>query len=307
VLTWADVSSWLAAAIVAGCAVTVYQVQQFAMRSRILFNRASAQQWAWAFVIGLSGLALLLSDHSLEVVLWIWTAGALAAIAVGFALRRPIVMRPSPTWTWRLMSMGFPIMLAGLLGNLFFTADRWVGFARLEPSVAGSYGLASLIASAVFLVPTVIAQQQYPRMAMLFGAAAPAPRLMDAARHQSLVAAGASLLTALGVAAFSLLIVPRVLPAYGAVGIPATVLSLGIVALAGGTGYGNLLVVVGALWAYLGILASCFAIAVPLMFLGSAIGGGIGLAVGVALGQVILMVVLIASARILVARKVLRS
>ena len=302
-LAWANVSTWLGAAILAGSAVTIYQVQQFAMRSRLLFNRASAQQWSWAGIIAIGGLLLLKSDRSLGSVLWIWTAGSIAAIAIGFVFRRPVVTRPSPARTWALLTMGFPIMLSGLLGNLFFTADRWAAVARLDPSAAGSYGLASLIASAVFLVPTVIAQQQYPRMAILFGEGAPTARLIGAAFRQSLVAASASLVTALGVAAFTLLIVPQILPAYEAVSVPAVVLSFGIAALAGGTGYGNLLVVIGALWAYLGILASCFAIAVPLMLLGSDLGGGIGLAVGVAAGQVILMVVLITSARILVARK----
>lgn len=302
---WARMSSWLAAAVLTGCAVTVYQVQQFAMRSRLLFNRASVQQWGWACIVGVGAVVLLRSDRSLESVLWIWAVGAFAAIAVGHALRRPVVMRPSPARTWRLMSMGFPIMLSGLLGSLFYTADRWVASGRLEPSAAGSYGLASLIASAVFLVPTVIAQQQYPRLAMLYGGDASAARLRDAARHQSLVAATASVATALGVAAFSLLIVPRMLPAYGAATVPAVILSFGIAALAGSTGHGNLLVVIGALWAYLAIQVLCFAIAVLLMWLGCGLGGGVGLAIGFAAGQAIMTTVLIVAARILVARKVL--
>ena len=271
-------AGWLAVAIVAGCATTVYQVQQFAMRSRLLFNRASAQQWAWAVIVGIGCLALLQSRLSLGAVLWIWTAGSAAAVALGYAIRRPIVRRPSPTLTLRLMSMGFPIMLSGLLGNLFYTADRWAAAVRLEPEAAGSYGLASLIASAVFLVPAVIAQQQYPRMAMLHGRDASAARLREAALRQSLVAGAASLLTALGVATFALVIIPRILPAYGTMAVPAVVLSFGIAALAGATGYGNLLVVIGAQWAYLAIQSLCFAIAVVLMWLGSEYGGGVGLA-----------------------------
>jgi O-antigen/teichoic acid export membrane protein len=306
VLAWADISSWLVAAVLAGCAMTVYQVQQFAMRSRLLFNRASAQQWGWACIVGIGALVLLRSDRSLESVLWIWTAGALAAIAIGYALRRAVVMRPSPARTWRLMSMGFPIMLSGLLGNLFYTADRWIASGRLDPSAAGSYGLASLIASAIFLVPSVIAQQQYPRLAMLYGGDASAARLRDAARHQSLAAVTASVVTALGVAAFSLLIIPTILPAYSAAAVPAVILSFGIAALAGGTGYGNLLIVVGALWSYLAIQVVCFAIALVLMWVGSGLGGGIGLAIGFAVGQAILVTALIISARILVARRVLR-
>jgi O-antigen/teichoic acid export membrane protein len=303
---WAGMSSWLVAAVLAGCAMTVYQVQQFAMRSRLRFNRASAQQSGWACLVGVGALVLLRSDRSLESVLWIFTAGVLAAIAVGYALRRPIVMRPSPARTWRLMSMGFPIMLAGLLGSLFYTADRWVASARLEPSAAGAYGLASLIAAAVFLVPSVISQQQYPRLAMLYGGDASAAQLRAAARRQSLVAVAASAITALGVAAFSLLIVPRLLPAYGAATVPAVILSFGIAALAGSIGHANLLVVIGALWAYLAIQVSCFAIAVLLMWLGCGLGGGVGLAIGFAAGQVIMTTVLIIATPILVVRKVLR-
>lgn len=302
-LAWADVNEWLAAAVLGGAAVTVYQVQQFAMRSRLQFSPASAQQWAWALTLGLGGLVLLRSDRSLPSVLGIWTAVAGLAIVIGFVLRRPLVSRPSVSRTLRLLTMGFPIMLSGLLGNMFFTADRWAAAARLEPSAAGSYGLASLVASAAFLVPTVIAQQQYPRLAMLYGAGAQASDLMAAARRQSLVAAGASLATGIGITAFASLVLPSVLPAYDEVATPASVLSLGIAALAGGTGYGNLLIVVGAMWAYLGILVSCFAIAVPLMLLGSQLGGGVGLALGVAGGQVVLMAVLVTSARKVLARK----
>ena len=304
VLAWADVSSWLSIAIVAGCAMTMYQVQQFAMRSRLLFNRASAQQWAWGAMVGIGCLALLQSRFSLGAVLWVWTAGSAAAVALGYAIRRPILRRPSPALTGRLMSMGFPIMLSGLLGNLFYTADRWAAAARLEPSAAGSYGLASLIASAVFLVPAVIAQQQYPRLAMLHGRDASATRLREAALRQSLVAGVASLFTALGVATFALVIVPQILPAYGTVAAPAVILSLGIAALAGATGYGNLLVVIGAQWAYLAIQIACFSMAIVLMLLGTAFGGGVGLALGVAGGQAILMLALIVAARRLVVRKV---
>ena len=75
------------------------------------------------------------------------------------------------------------------------------------------------------------------------------------------------------------------------------ILSFGIAALAGGIGYGNLLVVIGALWAYLVLQLSCFVIAVLLMWLGCGFGGGVGLAVGFAAGQAITTAVLIIAAR----------
>jgi O-antigen/teichoic acid export membrane protein len=181
-----------------------------------------------------------------------------------------------------------------------YTADRWVASARLDVSVAGSYGLASLIASAVFLVPMVIAQQQYPRLAMSYGAGASPEQLRAAARQQSLVAASASLVTALGVAAFGVLVVPIILPAYEAVVGPLVVLSFGITALAGSTGYANLMVVVGAQWAYLAILVFSLGVAGGFMWLGSAVGGGLGLAAGVAIGQAAMMFAVMLAVRLLV-------
>jgi O-antigen/teichoic acid export membrane protein len=255
------------------------------------------QQWGWAFLVAIGAVVLLLSNRSLGPVLWIWTVGSLIAVAIGYALRRPIILRPSPARTWALLAMGFPIMLSGLLGTLFLTADRWVAAARLDPTAAGTYGLASMISSAIFLVPGVIAQQQYPRLAMLKGANAPASKLRAAALRQSLLAAAASGASAIVAAPVVLIVIPWMLPAYAAAAGPAVLLSLGSVAIAGGTGPGNLMLVVGALWPYLAIQISCFAIAVALMWLGSGLAGTLGLAVGFVAGQTLLMLVLIVVAR----------
>ena len=196
----------------------------------------------------------------------------------------------------RVTRMGFPIMLVGLLGSVYYTADRWIAAGSLTAADAGSYGLASLVASAVFLVPTVIAQQQYPRLAMLHGKGVGAVVLIAAAHRQSLVAGGASLVVAAGVAIFSVVIVPHVLPAYESMTVPAVILAFGIVSLALATGYANLLVVVGALWWYLGLQALSVATALALMVAGAYLGGGVGLALGAAAGQAgFMLAVLVAS------------
>ena len=80
---------------------------------------------------------------------------------------------------------------------------------------------------------------------------------------------------------------------------PAVILSFGIISLALATGYANLLVVVGALWWYLGIQAVSIAAALALMVAGAYLGGGAGLAVGAAAGQAgLMMAVLVASRRV---------
>jgi O-antigen/teichoic acid export membrane protein len=298
VLAAARASTWLTMAMLAGAAMTVYQIQQFTMRSRLLFNRASAQQAGWACIMVASlGLLVVGAHASLASVLWIWTAGSLGSLAIGWALRRPVVRRPSGPRALSLLAMGFPIMLSGLLGNLFYTADRWVAAGRLEPAAAGSYALASLMASAVFLMPSVIAQQLYPRLGMLFGRNPCGATLLAAAHRQSLAAAGASLIAAMGVAAFAAVVLPALLPQYGTAVAPAVILSVGIVALAAGTGYSNLLLVIGAQWLYLGVQAVCFAVALGLMWIGCGIGGGVGLAFGFAMGQLLLTAALAVSAR----------
>ena len=295
VLAW-PAESALAALIVVSCgAVTVYQLEQFGMRSHLAFLRSGAHQWGWALSVIVGCVAYLASDRSLPTGLMIWTATALAAVALGFLLRSPKLGPTSPSRMASVVKMGFPLMLAGLLGTLFYTADRWIASLTLEPDVAGVYGLASLMAAVVFLVPMVVAQQQYPRLAQAYGAGASADTLRGAARRQSLVAAGASLFASIGVAVAAVGIVPVVLPAYAAVAGPAVILSVGMVALGGSTGFGNLLIVIGARWTYLAILCASFAALVVLMLVGSLVGGVIGLAVGVGIGQLVMMIGVIAA------------
>ena len=91
-LTVAHASAWLIGALIAGSVVAIYQVQQFGMRSRLQFNIASLQQMSWAMLI-MAGCALqwLLVGRSLDQAMAIWTASALLAVVVGFAVRWPSV------------------------------------------------------------------------------------------------------------------------------------------------------------------------------------------------------------------------
>ena len=99
----------------------------------------------------------------------IWTASVLLAVGIRIHRASPQCPGSSVSRAIRVTRMGFPIMLVGLLGSLYYTADRWIAAGSLTAADAGSYGLASLVASAAFLVPMVIAQQQYPRLANLYG------------------------------------------------------------------------------------------------------------------------------------------
>ena len=276
------------AAAMAGGLMAVYQVQQFSMRARLRFNDASLQQLAWAICVGVSCVALGLLGVSLTSALALWIIGSAFGIVAGIVLRRPVwtlgpIQRARP-----LLVTGIPIMLSGLAGSMFYTADRWVASITLDASAAGVYGFASLVAAAAFLVPMVIAQQQYPRLATLHGAGAPASQLEAAAIRQGLLAAATSLVAVGGIAVFALLI-PWLLPAYAAAVAPTIILCLGLVAMAGATGYANAMVVVGALWRYLAVQGGCLAAAIVLMALGASTAGVTGLAIGAATGQSLLL------------------
>ncbi len=140
-----------------------------------------------------------------------------------------------------LIAIGFPIMLVGLVNTLFTTVDRWVvaGFLGTEP--LGHYSLAIMALNAVGLLPTVIAQQFYPRLAFAWSARSDTSELRGmASLHRRLTfAAVIPVITVL------LLVLPSAvrafLPAYTA-GIPALMVTMFVPVVSSvGQGYGGIL------------------------------------------------------------------
>ena len=91
--------------------------------------------------------------------------GLLAGIAT---IRAPELFRPrfDRSRSAHLVRIGFPIMLVGITYAVFATVDRWVIQAHLGTAALGHYSLAIMALGAVGLLPQVVAQQVYPRMAM---------------------------------------------------------------------------------------------------------------------------------------------
>ena len=71
--------------------------------------------------------------------------------------------------TFRLIKVGFPIMVASLLYGLLTTVDRWVILKFLGVEQLGYYSLALMSTGMLGLLPSVVAQQIYPRMAEEYG------------------------------------------------------------------------------------------------------------------------------------------
>jgi O-antigen/teichoic acid export membrane protein len=209
---------------------------------------------------------------------------AVALLLVSLAGRTTSTVTWRPRFDWArgasLIRIGFPIMLVGFVHSLFATVDRWVVAAYLGPEPLGHYSLAIMALSAVALVPQVISQQFYPRMAFAWSADRDAQRLRRLAGNQRLLSFAfvVPLVVLLVVAAPPL--VRWLLPAYVA-GIPPLVVTL-LVPLAStiGEGYGNVLNVLDKQTWYLYAIVLAVAVNLGVSF---ALVGPLGL-VGVAWG-----------------------
>jgi len=272
----------------------VFGTQQFILRSRLRFDAASAQQATFGG-LALVAAALLATngDANFATAAVLYGAPMMAAVLLG------VVLAPPPTAPRldlmemrRLAGIGFPIMLAGLVFSLFVTLDRWMAITLFGPGRAAPYALASLVAAAMLVIPTVVSQQTYPRMAIARGRGAPAAELRGMARHQGLVAVGLVAPVAIVIILFAWLGLPVVLPRYVAATPPIVVLCLGFVVLGYLTGYGNYLNVAGGQWRYLMAQLVGVACAIGLMFVGGRLFGLLGIALGMAVSHVIYGVVL---------------
>ena len=277
------VSSSLGVGVLASGTI-VFGTQQFILRSKLRFDAASAQQATFGLVaLGAAAALAILGDADFR------TAAILYGIPLVIAILAGLVVTPPPvpprlvvSEMARLAAIGFPIMLAGLVFSLFVTLDRWVAITLLGPQGAAPYALASLVAAAMLVVPTVVSQQTYPRMAIARGRGARAGELRAMARRQGIIAAGLVTPMAAGIALFAWLGIPIVLPAYAAAAPSTVILAFGFVVLGYLTGYGNYLNVVGGQWRYLAAQVIGVVAAAVMMLVGGRLWGTTGIALGMA-------------------------
>jgi O-antigen/teichoic acid export membrane protein len=280
-----------------GAASIVLATQQFNLRSRLRFGASGAQLAAFGVVAGVAAVWLVvLADPGLETVGLAYGAAFVAAVVIGLVVDRPARLQVDTNEMRRLAAIGFPIMLTGLAFSLFVTLDRWVAVGFLGPDRAAPYALASLVSAAMLVIPTVISQQTYPRMAMARGQGASTGELRTMASRQGRMAALLAAPIALAIGLFAWVGVPVLLPAYAdAVGV-VIVLALGLLVMVSLTGYGNFLNVAGGRWRYLAAQSAGVVIGIVSMVIGAITAGLIGIAVGMAVSQVLYGLLLRAAA-----------
>ena len=256
-----------------------FLLQQVLFRSWFAFERAAVQLAGLGGVVLLAGVALL--RYGLVGLLAAQIITYLAAAVAGLWL---LPYRPWPVLDLRgsrvLAAIGFPIMLAGLLYGLLTTIDRWLVACFLTREDVGYYGLVGIVLSGLLLIPQLLSQQFYPRMSFAWGGGSSRIELMKMAHRQGVIAGLMVGSFTILIVATAWLLVPSLLAAYKPSLIPLTIASVGVVAYAFGSGYGNLLNTVGAHRRFLSIQAiavgASVALGVALLALGlglPAVGG----------------------------------
>ena len=182
---------------------------------------------------------------------------------------------------WRLVRVGLPIMLVGLMYTLLTTADRWVITAFLDVQQLGYYSLAIMVLGVLSLVPMVVSQQMYPRMAEAWGRT----KAVAEVRGWALKQVGAATAVTLPLTALLYFAAPPLvrhfLPAYVPGIVALKIILLGPLFLALSGGFANLLNTLDKQVYYLYVQAAALGLNVFLNIL--FVRAGLGIA-GVALG-----------------------
>lgn len=259
-----------------------YLFYQVSLRSRMEFDRASAQQLVLGLGLPLLGLPLLLTNGVPGLTLAFGAVYLAGSVIPWLAWRGGLAPELDLGRLRLLMRSGIPIMISGLLFGVLISLDRWVVLVVLGDREVGVYALAATLAGGLQLVFVVLAQQFYPRIALEFGRAGISRGLFDAARRISVLSSAAVLPFALLLAAMAP-ILTLIFPAYAGAAAVLPVLAAGSVVLAFSNGFTNLLVAVGRYATLIGIHVAAVAVGVCAAFTAALGGWGI---VGVAFGVV---------------------
>jgi len=273
---------------------SVYQYFQMRLRSTIRFRQMTIQQFMFA---GLFPLIVLPMTKSFELSGFIGGQALVAFLAI-LLIYRISSFQIEFQFDWsilrRLMKIGFPIMSAGLLFALLTSIDRWVILRYNGVEALGQYTLAILSVSILSLLPAVISQQLYPRMAFLYGSTGVKRSLLPIVLRQSL----ASMSVTFPLIAVAFLLMPffveTFLPDYAAGIRAARIVLVGLAFLPLAGGFGNYLNTVGRQVIYLAIISAAILLNLILDIIFVKNGMGInGVAMGAAITYFIYALVLI--------------
>lgn len=285
------------AALMCG-SLLIFDFAQRRTVSWMRFPALSAQQLAAAMVI--LGLTIVLTPRwgltgLLGAFIAGWLAGSLTGLLWPPAIGTPVLDRGMAR---SLVVVGFPIHLVGLAQAVLVSSDRWVLLRMGTPEMLGEYTPAILVFTGLGVLPGIISQQFYPRMAQAY-AAQPSPDVLRSmVRQQTWLSLAVCLAAAVAVALLMPLAVRTWLPQFTGGIRAAQILGLGSIGLAVAGAAGNGLTVVGERTAYLRLLAVGVVITVLMQIAAAFLDGGLtGIATASAAGQLAVGLLLMARYR----------
>jgi O-antigen/teichoic acid export membrane protein len=298
VVPLADVGS----ALVLLAAQQAYQFALTSLKARTAFGSVSRIQFASALL------------HPIIVLpaTWLWglpgfiLGQAVAYGCLGWVAARGTQGMYRPLFDWsrakRLIGIGFPIMLVGVVYALFATADRWVVVTFMGGEALGHYALAIMAMGAVGLLPQVIGQQIYPRMAFAWAGRGDPSELRDLVARQRTMTLAATAAVCVPLATAAPWLIRTYLPAFTP-GIGALLVTLVIpLVFAIGQGYGNVFNVIGLQRWYLVLIVAATVANVAVSVVLVRPLGLVGVALGSLSGFALLAVGLIVAGGIVLRR-----
>ena len=186
---------------------------------------------------------------------------------------------------YHLIGVGFPIYLIGLLFSLLTTIDRMIVLGFLGMKQLGLYTLATTALAVLLMVPSLVSNVMYPKLAEHYGATGRVADLVPLLKRIIRL----NLLSTVPIAAATLAvlyfyIVPVYLDAYMAGRDAMAIIFLAAVFYPLGTGYGDFFNVIGMQRVYLRNIAAGFVVNAVIGLL-LVVGDGMGLK-GTAIGTV---------------------
>lgn len=117
-------------------------------------------------------LAVFLT-YSFDLAGRLWAATLTFTVILAYILwQHPVPFRPAldPKEAAKLIAIGFPIMMVGLVYSLLQSIDRVLILAFLNPTHLGYYAIGLTAASVLAILPGVAGEILYPRFAERYGA-----------------------------------------------------------------------------------------------------------------------------------------
>jgi O-antigen/teichoic acid export membrane protein len=219
----------------------VYLWLQMYLKSMACFHFFSRQQIIFGFLLPLIAIPLTFRLSLTGFILGQALTTAVVSYLVWKMLR--ITLLPSLRWDiiWQLIKIGWPILTVGFVYTLIRTIDRWVIAGYLGSTQLGHFSLALLASNVLLLLPMVVAQQIYPRMAECWGRTRKIDAVFKWVKVQIAVSVLLSCTAAFIVGVSMKLLVPILLPEY-LPGLPAVYPMLLIpILLSLASGFANLM------------------------------------------------------------------